>query len=284
MLTYNEEANLGECLESVCGRPAQLFVVDSGSTDRTCEIAEQFGALVVEHTFETHATQWGWALQHLPLTTDWVLAIDADQRVSPELAQEIARLDVAALKKYSGFYIKRRQIFRGRWIRHGGYYPKYLLKLFRRNAVQTDPRDLVDHHFYVTGATAALKHDLVEANQKEDDISFWIEKHNRYAKLLAAEELNRSTKTEGGPLRPAWLGTPDQQSLALKQAWLRLPPYLRPTLYFVYRYFLRCGFLDGKQGMIFHFMQAFWFRLLVDINLEDLKRAGNTTAQERMTS
>jgi hypothetical protein len=211
------------------------------------------------------------------------LAIDADQRVSPELASEIAELRTSLLKDLHGLYIKRRQVFRGRWIRHGGYYPKYLLKLFRRTSVQTDSTDLVDHHFYVTGRTAKLRHDLFEANSKEDDISFWIEKHNRYAKLLAAEELIRSEKGAGVPLQPAWLGTPDQRALALKRAWSRMPLYVRPALYFFYRYFLRGGFLDGKQGLVFHFMQAFWFRMLVDINLDDMQRRRLSAEPERVT-
>jgi len=271
VLTHNEEANLALCLASVAGWTAATFIVDSGSTDRTVEIAARYGAKVVEHRFESHAKQWAWALGNLPLTTEWVLALDADQRVTPGLATEISSLHSTALEGIDGLYLNRRQIFRGRWIRHGGYYPKYLLKLFRRTSVRTDARDLVDHHFYVTGRTAKLRHDLIEANQKEDDISFWIEKHNRYARLLAAEELDRRRPAAGAPMKSVWFGTPDQRTLALKRVWLRLPLYVRPLLYFFYRYFLRLGFLDGKQGAIFHFLQAFWFRLLVDINLDEIR-------------
>jgi len=271
VLTYNEEPNLEACLASVTGWAAEVFLVDSGSTDRTLEIAGRYSVEVLQHRFESHAKQWAWALENLPLTTEWVLALDADQRVTPELAAEVSGLEPTSLDSIDGLYLKRRQIFRGHWIRHGGYYPKYLLKMFRRTSVFTDARDLVDHHFYVAGPTAKLQHDLIEANQKEDDISFWIEKHNRYAKLLAAEELDRSRQATFAPLKPSWLGTPDQRALALKRVWFRLPLYVRPLLYFFYRYFLRFGFLDGKQGAIFHFLQAFWFRLLVDINLDEMR-------------
>lgn len=271
VLTYNEEANLRGCLQSVCEWAPEVFIVDSGSTDQTREIAQTFGATVFEHRFETHAKQWDWAFRNLPLRTEWILALDADQRVTPELAAEISGLDPATLDAVDGLYLNRRQIFRNRWIRHGGYYPKYLLKLFRRARVATDARDLVDHHFYVAGCTAKLQNDLIEANQKEDDIFFWIEKHNRYAKLLATEELDRGRNGRGELLKPALLGTPDQRILALKQVWFRLPLYFRPLLYFVYRYFIRFGFLDGKEGMIFHFLQGFWFRLLVDIHLDQVK-------------
>ena len=274
ILTYNEAKNLPACLESVYGWTAEVFVVDSGSTDETQEIAQQYGANVVEHPFETHARQWSWALNSLPIPTEWVLGLDADQRVSKELKEELIQLfdEKERLLVFDGFYIKRRQIFRGRWIRHGGYYPKYLLKLFRKDATLADGMDLIDHHFYVQGKVGRLKGDLIEENRKEDDITFWINKHNRYAQLLAKEEFLRKNHGNGWPIKPSFFGSPDQRIVRLKQLWYGLPLYVRPFLYFFYRYFVRLGFLDGKEGFIFHFMQAFWYRLLVDIVLEQMKR------------
>ena len=116
--------------------------------------------------------------------------------------------------------------------------------------------------------------DLLEVNKKEDDISFWIDKHNRYAALLAKEELENKRTYREHILAPSFLGKPDQQSLMLKKVWSGLPLYFRPFLYFLYRYFLRLGFLDGKEGAIFHFLHAFWFRLLVDIKLDELQKQG----------
>jgi glycosyltransferase involved in cell wall biosynthesis len=272
VLTYNEESNLGDCLSSVHQWADRIFVVDSGSTDGTCEVAVRLGAELVQHPFETHARQWDWALENLPIQTDWVLGLDADQRATPELACEIRGLDSSALDGVDGIYIKRRQIFRDKWIKHGGYYPKYLLKMFRRGGVRTDARDLVDHHFYVAGKTIKLRGDLLEVNKKEDDISFWIEKHNRYAALLAKEELDSRLTRRDHIIKPSLMGQPDQQSLMLKKVWSGMPLYFRPFVYFLYRYFLRLGFLDGKQGAIFHFLHAFWFRLLVDIKLDELQR------------
>jgi glycosyltransferase involved in cell wall biosynthesis len=272
VLTHNEESNLAPCLESLAGWVGEIFVLDSGSTDGTLSIAERHGAHVVEHGFETHSRQWLWALQHLPLKHAWVLALDADQRLTRELQEEIVDLftgDRASLAGVDGLYLNRRQIFRGRWIRHGGYHPKYLLKLFRRDRVRIDEGDLVDHHFYVPGPTRTLKHALVEDNIKEADIAFWIDKHNRYARLQAQiEALDGRSRA----LAPRPLGNPDERTAWLKRAWARLPLYLRPALYFTYRYFLRLGFLDGKQGFVFHSLQAFWYRLLVDIHLDDLRQ------------
>ena len=273
VLTCNEERNLQRCLSQLAALGVNIFVVDSGSTDGTLNIAAQY-ASVVYHPFETHARQWSWALANLPISTKWVLALDADQQITPELGAELEGLfssPEAIGQEVEGIYIKRRQIFRGRWIKHGGYYPKYLLKLFRTDRVKLDPTDLVDHHFYVCGKTMKLKHDLVEENSKEDRISFWIEKHNRYATSLAREELQRRHGARPEPIQRSVLGTPDQRTLWLKRVWYRCPVYVRPFLYFVHRYFLRLGFLDGKEGFIFHFLQAFWFRLLVDINLDELE-------------
>lgn len=280
VLTYNERENLPPCLASLKPLGCPVFVVDSGSTDGTQDIAAGHGATVVAHPFSTHAAQWQWALANLPLTADWVLALDADQRVTPELAEELRRRfgrGGESNNGINGFYVNRRQIFRGRWIRHGAYYPKYLLKLFRRDAVELDVNDLVDHHFYVRGTTGKLRHDIIEENKKEDDITFWIAKHNRYAALMAQEELSASGRPPA--VTPALFGSPDQRVLRLKALWRSLPLFLRPCLYFGYRYFLRGGWLDGKEGFIFHFLQGFWFRLLVDIKMEELRTRRGVAAE-----
>ena len=271
VLTLNEEANLPLCLDSVRDWAEQVFVVDAGSRDRTRQIAKEAGAIVVEHPFETHSSQWRWALDNLPIQTEWVLALDADQRVTKELANELSALKPEDLAGIDGLYVNRQQWFQSCWIRHGGYYPKYLLKMFRPDRVVIDSRDLVDHHFYIAGPVRKLRGDLVESNRKEDDISFWVQKHARYATLQAREEYLWRILPDAA-IEPSLLGNLDQRALARRHAWRRMPLYVRPFLYFFYRYFVRFGFLDGKPGAIFHFMQAFWFRLLVDIKLDEMRQ------------
>jgi len=274
VLTFNEARNIEVCLESVRTWAADLFVVDSGSTDATVELSRRAGAVVVAHSFDTHAAQWAWALAHLPLRTDWVLALDADQHVTPELRDSLVRtLETPAAATTAGYYINRRQIFRGRWIRHGGYYPKYLLKLFRRGAVALDERDRVDHHFLVSGSVGTLSGDLVEDNRNEADIAIWVDKHNRYARLQAEQEFDFRGEPAGGTAR--LFGSPDERVRWMKRRWRNLPLFVRPVLYFVYRYVIRLGFLDGREGFIFHVLQAFWYRLLVDINITELPRASD---------
>jgi glycosyltransferase involved in cell wall biosynthesis len=267
VLTLNEEANLEACLASVAGWTSELFVVDSGSTDRTLDIASRHGARVVTHPFESHVGQWEWALGALPVTAPWILALDADQRVSDQLRTSIERVCGEPGGSFAGFYVNRRQVFRGRWIRHGGYYPKYLLKLFGRGRGRPDPADLVDHHFRVDGGVARLDGDLIEDNRNEMRIADWIAKHNRYARLQAQEELTRLADDRD---RGRVFGHPDERVVWLKRRWRRMPLYIRPFLYFGYRYVLRLGFLDGKEGLVFHFMQGLWYRLLVDINRDEL--------------
>jgi glycosyltransferase involved in cell wall biosynthesis len=276
VLTHNEEVNLRACLESVRGVGDKLVVVDSGSTDRTLAIAREFGAQILTHEFVQHAKQWEWALSQLDRQIDWVLGLDADQRLSPQLHDEIVTAFAThdrRLLTHDGFYLNRRQIFRGQWIHHGGYYPKYLLKLFRVAAVRLDDRDLMDHHFYVPGKVGQLRHDLIEDNRKEADIAFWVSKHIGYADLHAREELSRRCHGHAWLIEPSLFGSHDQRVVWCKQLWYRMPLYARPFLYFVYRYIFLGGVLDGKQGFIFHFLQSFWYRLLVDIRIDELKNS-----------
>ena len=272
VLTHDEETNLPPCLNSLSGLPCEVMIVDSGSTDKTLSIARAAGATVLEHRFESHAKQWRWAIEHRPSSAEWVLGIDADQQLTAELCKHIAQLisDPVRMRAFDGYYINRRHIFRGRWLRHGGVYPKYLLKLFRADSVRFDEHDLVDHHFYIVGPTSRLKGDLIEDNRKDHDIRFWISKHIDYASRHAREELMRRTYKPRRPVQSRLLGTPDERTAWSKEQWFRMPLYVRPVLYFFYRYFLLRGFLDGRQGFLFHFLQALWYRELIDAQLEEL--------------
>ncbi len=269
ILTYNEEKNLEPCLRSLKECVDDIHVVDSGSVDRTIEIARRYGCDVVLHTFEGHSKQRNWALRNLAFRHRWVIALDADHRVTPELSAELRDRFRKPLVEIYGYFVKRRQIFRGTWIHHGAYYPKWQLKVFQHKRAFCDDEEF-DYRFYVDGPVDRLQHDILEDNLNEADISFWVSKHNKFAKEAAAEEFKRRLGDIGWKIKPRLFGNPDERALWLRERWYGLPLYARPFLYFFYRYFLRLGFLDGKQGFIFHFLQAFWFRLLVDIHLDEL--------------
>lgn len=271
--TRNEEANIERCLQSVHGFAAQVCVLDSESTDRTVEIARRYAEVHTLAYDHSRIIPWifQWGLDNLPLRNDWVLILEADQAVTPALRDEIAALLARPDVREDGFYIRRRQIFRGRPLRFGGYGGKVLLKLFRRSRAELDPVEQ-DTRVYVRGAVGRLRAPLEEWNVKEDSIQFYLQKHLRYAEAFAREELERRRRKLPWKTKPRLFGTPDERVLWLKDRYFRMPLFLRPALYFLYRYFILLGILDGRNGFIFHFLQAFWFRLVVDIRLQELMR------------
>lgn len=273
IVTRNEELNIEKCLKSITGWIDQIFVIDSESEDQTVEIARRYAEVFLLPYEHGRIIPWifQWGLDNLPIRNEWVLILEADQEVSPELRQELQDLFARPDIRENGFYMRRIQVFRGRRIRFGGYGSKYLLKLFRRSEGRLDPLE-EDTRIYVRGRVGKLHAPLIEYNIKEHNILFYVQKHVRYAEAFAKEEFERRRQGLRFQVKPSPFGTPDQRTLWLKSLYYRLPLYVRPFLYYFYRYFLRLGFLDGKEGFIFHFLQAFWFRLLVDIRLEELMR------------
>ena len=278
--TRNEEANVERCLRSVHGFADQIFVLDSESTDRTVEISRPYAEVHTLAYDHSRIIPWifQWGLDNLPLRNDWVLILEADQAVTPALKAEIAALLARQEIQEDGFYIRRRQIFRGKPLRFGGYGSKVLLKLFRRSRSELDPVEQ-DTRVYVRGPVGRLRAPLEEWNLKEDAILFYLQKHLRYAEAFAQEELDRRRRNLPWKTTPRFFGTPDERILWLKDRYYRMPLFVRPTLYFFYRYFFLLGILDGKTGFVFTFLQAFWFRLIVDIRLEELLRGDKTRSE-----
>ncbi len=268
VLAFNEERNLPECLASLSGWVEQLFVVDSGSTDRTVAIAEEFGAQVVTHPFEHYGAQRNWALDALPISTPWVLNVDADERITPELRDSIVAALASDAPSVDGYLVTRRTVFLGRWIRHGGHYPAWHLRLFRVGKGRCEER-LYDQHFATAGETRQLNGDLIDV--LTPDIATFCRRHVRWAELEAAEQENGVD--EGRVKGRVAGGNAIEVRRWLREQYNRLPLFVRPAMYFSYRYFVRLGFLDGVPGLIFHFLQGFWYRLLVDAMIWDRRRA-----------
>lgn len=278
--TRNEELNIERSLRSVHGFADQVFVLDSESSDGTVAIAQRYAEVHNLPYDHSRIIPWifQWGLDHLPIRNAWVLILEADQALSPALRQEIAAT-LAAEPPEGGFYIRRRQIFRGKPIRFGGYGSKRLLKLFRRDLSELDP-DEQDTRVYVRGAVGRLRAPLEEWNRKEDEILFYLQKHLRYAEAFAREELQRRREGLRFKTTPRLFGTPDQRVLWMKHWYYRTPLFVRPALYFFYRYVLLLGVLDGPNGFLFHFLQAFWFRLIVDVRLQELLRQQGRLSSE----
>ena len=276
ILTFNEEIHLPRMLASIKNLDAPVFVLDSGSTDNTVAIANDYGAAVLQNAFENHPKQWDYALKNFDIQTPWVICLDADQMVTQELNQQLSRFSDEEYKDIDGIYFNRKNYFKGRWIKHGGYSPFYLLKMIRFGVGYSDLNEAMDHRMVVPGKTIIWKDGvIIEENLKENNISFWIAKHNRYSDLVAQEEVERMMQIRSQTVKPHVWGSPDERTAWLKQLWWKLPRYVRPMLYFIYRMFFQFGILDGRTGVIFHFLQGFWFRLVIDIKIDEILKQKN---------
>lgn len=280
VLTHDEELNIEATLRSVAGWADEIFVVDSGSTDETVAIAERFTDKVLQHPYENHASQWQWALDNLPLAHEWLLALDADNVVTeglkPQIEDVLAHDDPAV----DGYYAVHAHYFRGQQVRG---LKKHWLRLVRHRRTRVDTSELVDFRFIVEGETRNLPGTIVEANAKENAIDFWIDKHQKFASRMAVEEVLRRSGRLRWSMRPRLFGNADERMVWFKTRWYRVPRYGRPFAYFFYRYVLRAGFLDGRIGLVYHVLQALWFRLLIDIRISELEaelRAGKVTLDE----
>ncbi|WP_293298992.1 glycosyltransferase family 2 protein [Pedobacter sp. UBA4863] len=271
VLTFNEEQHLPRLLNSIKALNAPLFILDSGSTDQTLKIATDFNAAIKHQAFENHPKQWDFAIKNFDVKTPWTIGLDADQIVTPELFDQLANFkDDEVYKDINGIYFNRKNFFKGKWIKFGGYYPKYLMKMFRTGIGFSDTNENMDHRFVVPGKTIIWKKGhILEENLKENQISFWIAKHNRYSDLVAEEEIERMQALRAQTIRPSIVGNPDQRTAYLKSLWWKLPRGLRSFAYFSYRMTFKLGFLDGKTGILFHFLQGFWFRLMVDVKITE---------------
>lgn len=265
ILTYNEEVNLHQALASVVGWAREVFVLDSFSNDRTVAIANEAGVPVVQNAFVGYATQRNFALDNLPIQSTWVLFLDADEWLPADLKAEIsARLSANPFE--DGFYLKRRLIWMGRWIKHG-YYPVSLLRLFRHGKGRCEARE-INEHILVEGPVSTLENDMIHEDHKS--VTEWIAKHNRYA-TAEAKELFKTERTN--ELEGKLLGSePERKRWIRQRVWSRLPPFVRPAAYFGYRYVIRGGFLDGPEAFAFHVLQGLWFHTLIDVKYLELER------------
>jgi glycosyltransferase involved in cell wall biosynthesis len=271
ILTLNESRHLPRCLASLEGVVDHVLVVDSFSSDETACITESHGAKFVQHAFVNHASQFNWALTRLDEDTHWVLRIDADEYLTPELAAEIRERLPSLGAEINGVFCRRRMIFQGRLIRFGGLFHIRILRLFRYGSGRCENR-WMDEHVKVTGPTTNFRGALIDDNL--NSLTWWSDKHNRYASREAVEMLN--LKYGFLPIDSiANLANGSQTSfkrLIKEQVYARLPGGFRAFTYFFYRYVIRLGFLDGRAGGAFHVLQGFWYRYLVDVKVAEVER------------
>lgn len=285
ILSFNEERHIVRALQSVAPFAQQVFVVDSYSTDRTVELARRHGATVLENAFVNQAKQFQWALANARLESPWVMRLDADEIVEPPLAAEILRELPGLPDDVAGINLRRKHIFMGRWIRHGGRYPLLMLRIWRRGRGRVEDRWMDEHISVLGGRTITFRGDFQDCNL--GDLASFTDKHNRYATREAIDILNRRWGLFPGDAALTSSGTSSQvalKRLIKEQFYNRLPFFVSTPLYFLWRYVVRLGFLDGREGLIYHFLQGFWYRFLVGARVLELDRAlaGLGTNQERV--
>ncbi len=281
ILTYNESLHLARALRHITAFARQIFVIDSYSTDDTLDIARSFGAQVLEHPFQNQARQFQWALDNAPISTQWVMRLDADEIIEPDLASEInARLPNLP-PDVTGVYLNRKTIFQGRFIRHGGRYPLLLLRIWRRGKARIEDRWMDEHIYLLEGRSVTLSGGFADYNL--NDLDYFTEKHNKYASREALDVVNRrlnlwqlgsfESASAESRMRPNGL-----KRWMKERIYNRVPFQISALAYFLYRYIIRLGFLDGSEGLVYHVLQGFWYRFLVGAKVRELNNAVRNTS------
>jgi glycosyltransferase involved in cell wall biosynthesis len=270
ILTKDEERHIERVIASTSQIADRCYVIDSGSTDRTVELARAAGAIVLEHPWVNYATQFNWAIAQLPSETQWVLRIDADEIVTDELATEIMEQLPKLGPDVAGVNVSRRMCFLGRPIRWGGVFPIRVVRIFRFGRACVENR-WMDEHILVDGAVGDLAGEIIDDNL--NSLSWWTLKHNSYASREVVDLLNLEfpmfeqqtvAQLSGG-------GQAGAKRWLKERVYANLPLGWRAFVYFFYRYVIRLGFLDGREGAAFHVLQGFWYRYLVDMKAYEVR-------------
>lgn len=258
ILTKNEEKNIEASVKSAQQIADRIIVVDSGSNDKTIELAQKAGAETCFHEWLGHAAQFNWALDNCDIKTTWVFRLDADERISEALASEI--IGKVSNSSADGYEMRWRVYFMGKWIKHGGTHKPYFLRLFRFGKGRVENK-LMDEHIIVDGTVEKLEGDLIHYDYKGLDA--WLNKHIWYSNLELSMYNTQRGMTGGNVIQKKKRGF-----------YYRLPLFLRARIYYWYRYYGQLGFLDGKEGKIFIYLQAYWFRFLVDAKIYETENSG----------
>lgn len=272
ILTYNEEIHIRRCIENAKIIAKQIFIVDSYSTDNTVNIAKEMGAVVYQNKWENnHAKQFNWGLNNLPIKTKWVLRLDADEYLTKELIDEVNHKLPMLDDDVSGITFLLKRVFMGREIKRG-MPPIRLLRLFQLGKGQSEVR-LMDEHIQINeGRIIDFENSFADDNL--NDLGWWTTKHIGYATREAVDLLNvEFNLTKNNDHNGKSINIQAQQKRNLKHKYASQPLFLRSFIYFCYRYFFKMGFLEGKEGFMWHFFQGWWYRSLVDAKVFEVKKA-----------
>lgn len=281
ILTYNEEIHIRRCLENVCAFSKKVVVVDSPSTDKTVDICEEFPNVdVIVHKYPgNQAEQFNWALDNLNIETEWILRLDADEYLMPELVEELQEKLPNMREGVSALSLSRARAYCGKILHHGIVNGIWITRIFRRGKARYEKR-LMDEHLSVEGEIVRMKHQFVDDNRMS--IGMFTEKHNGYASREAALLLDAEYHLTDTSVMQQDHGEEVEKKRAQKARYARMPLFWRAFGYFIYRYIIKLGFLDGKEGFLWDFLQGWWYRTLVDAKVFEIKKAcGNDKEKMR---
>jgi glycosyltransferase involved in cell wall biosynthesis len=270
-MTLNERINLPDCLESIKEFVDDIVIVDSFSTDNTLEIASRYTDKIYQNRFVNYSKQFIWSLNNADIRHEWILRLDADERWTVDGFEKVKNLIENDLA--DGIYVRMKIYFMNRWIKHGGFYPNIFLRVYKKSKGSLEDR-WMDEHIKVDGKTIVTDIDVIEANyDRQKNITLWTTKHNNYSTREAIEFLLNKHKLTKIDTVAKLTGNKTEQKRWLKEnLYYRIPLFVRPFVYFLYRYFIKLGFMDGKEGFIFHTLHAFWYRFLVDVKVYQIEK------------
>ena len=271
ILTFNEEIHIERCIRSAQRVTDKIIVVDSFSTDETCAIAQSLGALVYQHKFENQARQFNWAIENCDIQAQWIWRLDADEYIEPALAEKALNAIEHIAEDVNGIYVNKKIVFMGQPLLHGGWYPAPQIKIIRKGFGASEDKWMDEHLVVFSGKTIAVDGDQTDDNQ--NDLTWWSHKHVNYASREAINTLlmEYNLQKEEKEVTPNFFGNSAERKRWLKIKYAKTPLFVRPFINFFIRYVLKAGFLDGKRGFIWHFMQGYWYRMLGDCKIFELK-------------
>ena len=273
ILTYNEEIHIKRCLDRISKYVKNVFIIDSFSTDITLEIAKEYNNVkILQNKWTNYATQFNWALENADINSEWVLRLDADEYLTPELIDELSNKLPTLGDDVSGVIFPLRRVFLGRVIRRGMNQVK-LLRLFRNGKAKSEVR-LMDEHIQLLDGHA-IEFDNEFADDNLNNLSWWAQKHIGYAIREAVDllDIELDLTNAGKSDENKQISEQAHKKRMMKHKYARKPLFWRSFAYFCYRYFFKLGFLEGKEGFLWHFMQGWWYRTMVDAKVFEIKKA-----------
>lgn len=271
ILTKNEEIHIDRCLKSALRITSNVFVVDSFSVDKTVEFAKAYTDNIYQGDFKSFSEKLNWAILNLPITTPWTFRLDADEILTEELILNIREVLNSLPEEVTGIYLRRQLWFLNKWMKHGDMYPISHMRIWRTGYVSCEKRELDEHMILKQGISIKVDLDIID--NPKTSINTWIQKHNGYSDLEAKNIFNFKYLNDSSIKAKLFSKKQEETKRFIKdKIYNKMPLFIRPFIYFFYRYIFKFGFLDGKEGFIWNILHGFWYRFLIDIKVYELRK------------